>query len=173
MIVEKWSPFKFVAEFDRTLERLGLGTMFEEMDFGAASEFAENRVKSHMIFFVGLNPSKESPDNSAFHPSTKSGKAVREWVKDLNAFVSFANLSNDKNAPPKASLELKSMSVIAMMSRSSYKIISCGTVADTILKKNGIKHFAMPHPSGLNRFWNDKEKGDAKIKEMLEWVMKK
>lgn len=133
-------------------------------------KFATTFCKSTRIVFVGLNPSEESPDNTAFHPITKSGKAVRSWLKDGNYIVKFVNITHHKNSSTNKPInsKLSMPAVIKFMEDCNYKIITCGTVADTILKKNGIKHFAMPHP--LNRFWNDKEAGEAKIKEMLEWI---
>lgn len=135
--------------------------------------FATKFCKSTRIVFVGLNPSEESPDNSAFHPITKSGKAVRSWLNNNDGYiVKFVNLTHHKNSSPHKPInsKLSMPTIIKFMADRGYRIITCGTVADTILKKNGIKHFAMPHPSGLNRFWNDKVAGEAKIKEMLEWI---
>lgn len=136
-------------------------------------DFSSKYIKSHKVAFVGLNPSEESPDNSAFHPETRSGKAVRSWLNnDENYVVKFTNITHHKNSSSDKPINaaLKMPAIINTFLEYDYKIITCGTVADTILKKNGIKHFAMPHPSGLNRFWNDKKAGEAKIKEMLEWI---
>ena len=50
------------------------------------------------------------------------------------------------------------------------KIITVGKTAHEALELAGVDHFEMPHPSGLCRFWNDKEAAAAKIQEMLEWL---
>ena len=48
------------------------------------------------------------------------------------------------------------------------KIIALGNVASNALKKVGVDHFKMPHPSPLNRQLNDKQFEKTMIEEKYE-----
>ena len=51
------------------------------------------------------------------------------------------------------------------------KIIALGNVASNALKKVGVDHFKMPHPSPLNRQLNDKQFEKTMIKECYNYIM--
>lgn len=154
------------------IDKLGISDPTKLPSATEFGRFAYWHIKSTKVMIVGLNPSNESPDNSAFHPDTKSGRTIRNWLKDTQCCVEFENIygwkDKDHGKPLKSELILPDR--IKLAYACGFKIVTCGNVADEILVKYKIKHFAMPHPSGLCRFWNDKEKGDAKIAEMLEWI---
>jgi hypothetical protein len=154
-----------------TIQKLGIETDQASI-YNSAIGFTDLYLQSARIIIVGLNPSDESPDNSAFHTSTKSGKAVRMWLKDTACVVSFLNLSEKRNKDGFTKSGLSIPSALLLYVAAGYKIVSCGAIVDEILTKYNLRHFAMPHPSGLNRFWNDKKAGEAKIQEMLEWINK-
>jgi hypothetical protein len=126
------------------------------------------------VLIVGQNPSDDSPDNSAFHKDTKSGKTVRGWFEGQNVVLHYRNLYNwrhkDKAKPSKSELNAAE---IAGFAREGYLIVGCGNFVQEVLTKNKIEHFPIPHPSGLCRFWNDKVAGEAKVKEMLLWIQNK
>jgi hypothetical protein len=132
-----------------------------------------------IVVLVGSNPSGKSPDCSAFHPATKSRQFVDKWFEDKDYHLVYMNLVDYKtegNKPLKLS-ELDKDEIHSKFKKyTTYKdshIISCGQTASKGLARAKIPHFAMPHPSGLCRFWNDKEAGEAKVKEMLEWLERK
>ena len=171
--------------FDQPIHRIPFGLVtslfrldlvgeheYRMSDIFEYEDFAQHKLKSPKVLFVGINPSDESPDNSAFHPATKSGKIVRGWVKNTLCTVKFTNLCALKNsdAPKLDKRKLGVTMEIEVYRMRGYKIIACGEIVSNALTRGKIKHFAMPHPSGLNRFWNDKKAGDAKIQEMLEWI---
>lgn len=147
----------------------------EKMDLASMREFAHKNVVAPRVLVVGLNPSDDSPNNEPFHENTKSGKTVREWFKDTDCYVEFENLYDYQHKhggkPPKSTLIVPHK--VKYYSTTNCKIIACGSVVQEVLRKGGIEHFAIPHPSGLCRFWNDKQAGDAKIKEMLQWIAQK
>jgi hypothetical protein len=132
-----------------------------------------NSVRS--IVLVGSNPSIQSPDLSAFHPSTKSRKFIDNIFKDTNFNIVYLNLVDIKlpdNKPLSQSIiksELENIK-LKFQSFSDTKIIAFGKVASGGLTTAGIEHFAMPHPSGLCRLWNDKEASRNKVLEMFEWI---
>lgn len=153
-----------------TIEKLGIK---HDKEFPPYGDFTYKFICSPKVVIVGLNPSDESPDNSAFHPSTKSGKTVREWLKDSICLVAYTNLSDYKNKQEKPlRSRLYVTDSIRLYKGAGYKIVACGSIVHEVLRDYGYEHFYMPHPSGLNRFWNDKKAGEAKIQEMLEWINK-
>lgn len=50
------------------------------------------------------------------------------------------------------------------------KVIALGNFASKALKRSGISHYAMPHPSPLNRKLNDKEFEKKCISDCLAWL---
>lgn len=136
-----------------------------------------NKYSRTYVVIVGSNPSNKSPDDSAFHPSTKSRQTVDKWFEGIDEYdISYINLvdkKTDSNKPLKVTdineNEVKKK-LVNITAYKSHKIIACGNMASAGLKKAGIQHFKMPHPSGLNHFWNDKEKAKEKIEEMLSWL---
>jgi uracil-DNA glycosylase len=50
------------------------------------------------------------------------------------------------------------------------KIIALGKTASYGLTLAEVHHFALPHPSGLCRFWNDPAAAEVKIREMFIWI---
>lgn len=140
-----------------------------------AREFCE-KYSMKRVLLVGSNPGQASPDNTAFHPATKSRQFVDRWLDD-SWHVVYDNLVNFKTAKNK---QLSKSQIkeniehikhnIGAYRRMGYPIVACGKIASMGLTMAEIDHFEMPHPSGLCRFWNDKEAGEAKIKEMKEWA---
>ena len=131
-------------------------------------------VKS--IVLVGSNPSVQSPDLSAFHPSTKSRKFIDDIFKDTNLNIVYLNLIDIKlpgNKPLSKSIIKSELENIKLKfeSYSDTKIIAFGKTASYGLTMVDIEHFAMPHPSGLCRFWNNEEASRNKISEMFKWIM--
>ena len=108
-VLEKLDIYKYANYFDNVL-----------------SDFAQAHVKSPRIAIIGLNPSEESPDNSAFHPMTKSGKAVRLWFKDGSYIVKFVNITHHKNSSPHKPInsKLSMPAVIKFMADCDHKLIS-------------------------------------------------
>ena len=127
------------------------------------------------VTVVGSNPSSKSPDDTPFHPSTKSRRFIDDMFAGCNVELSYANIVDYKTAnnKPLSKSEIKSQLdniKSKFIEDPNIKIITFGSAASYGLELAGIEHFAMPHPSGLCRFWNDKVIAEAKIKEMLAWV---
>lgn len=130
------------------------------------------------VLLIGSNPGQKSPDNTAFHPDTKSRQFVDKWFEDETWCIGYENLVDFKTAKNK---QLSNSQIEAEMpwivkNINAYKdmgwsIVACGKIASRGLTMAGIEHFEMPHPSGLCRFWNDKEAGKAKIEEMKKWAI--
>jgi len=172
---------KYFNHLHRTFMRLGLHKPYERkhmpdgMSIGNGVEFCKKHVYK-AVLLVGSNPGQASPDNSPFHPETKSRQFVDNWFDD-SWCLEYENLIGMKTAKnkqlSKSQIKEHLDDIIANMwsyKGMGYKIVACGKIASMGLTMAEIEHFEMPHPSGLNRFWNDKEASKAKIKEMKLWA---
>jgi hypothetical protein len=131
-------------------------------------------IKKQLII-VGSNPSSASPDCSPFHPTTKSRQFIDKLFKHSNYELTYVNLvdyKTDDNKPLSNKVIKLELVNIKQKFHGIFdtKIITLGKTASYGLELAGIEHFALPHPSGLCRFWNDRVASEAKIKEMLEWI---
>lgn len=127
------------------------------------------------IILVGSNPSEASPDNSAFHPSTKSRKFIDRIFAGSGYHITYMNLIDRKVDNNKAISNSEIKHNLDQIKekfelRLSSKIVALGKTASDGLRLAGINHFALPHPSGLCRFWNDPAAAEVKIREMFLWI---
>lgn len=127
------------------------------------------------VIVVGSNPSTGSPNNNPFDISTRSRRFIDEMFAGSIIQLSYANLVDYKtpNNKPLSKSEIKlNLENIKLKFKvePEIKIIAFGKAASYGLALAGIEHFAMPHPSGLCRFWNDKTASAAKIQEMFTWI---
>lgn len=129
------------------------------------------------ILIVGSNPSQASKTNKPFEKETKSRQTIEKWFENIeeNYLINFMNLSNNKTEAnrPLSKTEIQFNSIESRIRGAHIqgtKIIGLGTTVHGFLDAIYVDHFKMWHPSGLCRLWNNKEAGEAKIKEMLEWI---
>ena len=128
------------------------------------------------IHIIGSNPSEASPDNTPFHKGTRSRKTIDSWFSnvDYDYKLKFANIVNYKKPgnKPLTTTEIKNnIDIIQKRFRNKNAFyVAVGKDAQRALDAAGIRHFKMPHPSGLNHFWNDKVAAEARIKEMHVWL---
>lgn len=163
VVKEKYKDFKSLKEMkDITI-----------MESTTQEGYLELTYKPRLprIVFIGSNPSTSSPDDSAFHPDTSSGKRIRSWVEGLDIDVSFLNVSNKKTTlnkkPSKQDLK-------EGFDRLSFELrdldpdllVTVGDTAKEVLSMYQCKRHHMPHPSGLSRLWNDKQESSRLIDEL-------
>lgn len=146
-------------------------------EVGAISDFCK-KYSYKKVLLVGSNPSEQSPDNSAFHPDTKSRQFVDKWFEGEGWTVAYENLVDfkaEKNKQISTSQIKENLDWIVenmnAYNKLGYKIVACGKIAAKGLTMAGVSHFEMPHPSGLCRFWNDKQVAEEKIWEMKSWLL--
>lgn len=111
---------------------------------------------------IGLNPTKLAVPR-------KGGAVHRfsQWLDEMCIdMVSFTNLSPDPYWDGKEIDE--SLLRESMVGHS--KIIVWGNSVSKYLKKMGIDHFVLPHPSPLNRQVNDPEFIGQKLRECKEYL---
>lgn len=117
-------------------------------------------IKKQLII-VGSNPSSASPDCSPFHPTTKSRQFIDKLFNGSDYELTYVNLVDYKTDgnKPLSNKVIKSQLVNIKQKFHGIqdsKIIALGKTASYGLDLAGIEHFALPHPSGLCRFWNDR-----------------
>jgi len=144
---------------------------------GDISDFCK-KYSCKNVLIVGSNPSNLSPDTTAFHPDTKSRQFVDKWFEGEGWTVVYENLVDIK-IPGNKPLSVQMIKAhlpwicenIGAYNKMGYKIVACGKIAARGLRLAGATYFEMPHPSGMCRFWNDKEAGKVKVEEMKVWLL--
>lgn len=102
-----------------------------------------------MILFVGIAPGNHPPEKS---PTLKR---IKYWMNSVGIDnYSWTNLVDYK--APKLKLSEVNQKEFAEKIKGYSHLIALGNLPSTYLKKNHIPHLKVPHPSGLNRIWNDK-----------------
>lgn len=122
-----------------------------------------------LVILVGSNPSTSSPDCSAFHPDTKSRKALDGWLEGIDAEFKYVNISDSKLASnrPLNNVEIQNhLESLKVKIADGEKVIAVGNTADKALNVLKRDHVKVPHPSGRNRILNDSNE-IVKIKEKL------
>ncbi len=127
------------------------------------------------VVLVGSNPSVKSPDNSTFHIQTSSRIILDEWFRDIPCQMLFINISENKtpNNKPLTRNQIRNLLPgfkTRLDSLAGDRVIALGKTAEWALKELNIEHFACPHPSGLCRVWNDKDKADKIISNLRAYV---
>jgi uracil-DNA glycosylase len=113
------------------------------------------------VLFVGSNPASASPDNTAFHPSSKTRLKLDKWLVDLDVERVFVNVADYKtpNNRPLSSREIRSLLPSLAAKIEAYpdaKIVAVGATAEKALRMLRITWYhSIPHPSGMNRKLND------------------
>lgn len=111
------------------------------------------------VLFVGMNPARK--------PKTKSGaiRRLEKWASLFGAEPhSFVNCAHD---PESLSVDWE---LLAGCCEHHEKIVALGRFASGCLRKLGINHFEMPHPSGRNRLLNDPEFEKRKLAECRAYL---
>lgn len=132
----------------------------------------------HKILIVGSNPSIKSPDQSAFHPSTRSRMVLDGWFKDFEiedmAFINISNEKKENNKPLSKSEIINELPVLTeRLSRyQGYKIVGVGNVAKIALTLLQVNFHGMPHPSGRCRVWNSKALSELIIASLHDYIRK-
>ena len=76
-------------------------------------------------------------------------KTLNKWIEKEHYSFTNVCITRGKVIPD--------LSRLCTELRNYDRIVALGNVASNALNKIGLKHFKMPHPSGLNRQLNNKE----------------
>jgi hypothetical protein len=100
------------------------------------------------VIFVGQNPGQ---------PGTRKSPSILrldEWVRRMGlGFYSFINVIP---TPGKVGMKMVEWEFVREACERYPAVIAVGAFPSKVLQRLGINHFRLPHPSGLNRFLNDK-----------------
>ena len=113
------------------------------------------------IVIIGHSPGKVDAGKST------TLKKVKDWMESCHIIsYDWYNLV-DYHAPD---LKLKDATLKPEIVQKYSVIISLGNLADEWCKRNNINNYKMPHPSGLNRIWNDKRRANKIIRELRKHI---
>ena len=114
------------------------------------------------VIVIGHSP---NPNKTAETSPTLS--KVRKWMTSAGVYeYDFINLVNEF-VP---NLTLKKVTLNPGSLKKYKRRITLGNLADTYLTRNNISHFKAPHPSGLNRQFNDKTFEPKVMKNIKEYL---
>lgn len=127
------------------------------------------------VLVVGQNPSRYNLDPKIAFKGTKSFDTIQEWMEQMsvssdgyilvNAFIRI-NQKYNKREIELAAFRLDKYTKMF----NPEKVIALGKMASKALKKAGIDHFELPHPSGRNRKLNDVEWLQEQLFEAREYI---
>lgn len=111
--------------------------------------------------FIGINPTK------ARHRKGCALDRLMSWIEEMDlGIVAFTNMSHD----PHWNKRFVDPHFLLDATCKHTKVIALGGLVSNTLCKLNIEHFALPHPSPLNRQINDKEYISKKLKECRDWL---
>ena len=102
-------------------------------------------ITFNRTIFVGTEPGNNPPNKS------QTIKRITKW--SIEAGVqnwTWTNLSDPEH----------------MIKIQGYRVIAMGNVVAKYFEKNNVEHLKVPHPSGLNRMWNDPKLEPQVIKQI-------
>lgn len=134
-------------------------------------------MESLKVLIIGSNPSESSPDDSPFHPDTKSRQKIDNWLAQtkLSCEVIYLNVCNYKKVNNAPLLTKEIVDHLPALQKSlkeceSYKVITVGRAASEAVSRLKIEHFKCPHPSGRNRSLNSKTFVDNMISMLTKYL---
>jgi len=104
------------------------------------------------IVFVGSAPGNHPPDKSP------TRRRITKWMDELGVDRFKWKLTNVfLTKTTRTKLEGIETQEFMQRLRGYKKIIALGNIPSDQMKRLDIQHLKVPHPSGLNRMWNDPE----------------
>jgi uracil-DNA glycosylase len=114
------------------------------------------------VILVGINPS-----GKPFRKNCSLDK-MNVWMEALG----FHHYSFSNVIPYEGEYKMKDVDLNFVRSfvNEYKKVIALGGFASQALKRAGVEHYTLPHPSPLNRKLNDREYENNCLKECKEWL---
>jgi hypothetical protein len=113
-----------------------------------------------LVVFVGDEPSKLNISPDIPFVGAKCFNTFIGWVNKLKPDY-YVTLNSDN---------ISDLSDIIKLYKSGFKVVALGNKASERLKKKGIEHKKLPHPSPLNRILNNKKVLDKQLKEVYSYI---
>lgn len=124
------------------------------------------------LVLVGSNPSRASEGQQAFCKSTKSRRTIDSWFDGMAIELIFENVvdyTTENNRPLKVSEIRQAIPRLKSLLADEKKVLALGSAAAKALDMAGIPHLKVPHPSGLNRFWNDPKSAQTMVETIRSY----
>ena len=113
------------------------------------------------VVIIGHSPGKVSPDKSI------TRLRVQKWLNRANVYeYDWFNLVN-YHAPD---LNLGDVTLQKKEVEDYDAVIALGNMAGTWLGRSDIPHLKVPHPSGLNRVWNDPDMEETVMQNIVKYL---
>lgn len=129
------------------------------------------------VLFVGSNPSVVSKTYNPFCESTVSGRILVGWIRqtcpdDISAACNVTDLPTQSNRPLTVKEIKNSLPRLQLKINSANptKIVALGKTAAKALTLLRIPHYAMPHPSPVNRQLNNQQFIDSKMNGLIQYL---
>jgi hypothetical protein len=119
------------------------------------------------VYFVGDKPSSKNKESSVAFVGTKSYKKLLTWIYNLDLDLNHVYTCNKDDIADNFTVEVPGLFTEIDEEDS---VIALGEASSKRLDKIGLKHFKMPHPSGLNRKLNNKEYELQMLKQCKEYI---
>ena len=119
--------------------------------------------KRGKVLIVGINPSSSTKVKPCI-----TLKRLYGWADYLGLkHFSFVNCIGHPGSYSFKDVEFDMLSECAV---GYDRVLALGGFPSKALKKLGVEHFTLPHPSGLNRKLNDREYELSVLKECSDYV---
>lgn len=116
---------------------------------------------------INLTIVGHSPGRAGSPEKSKTIQRVKRWLNQHELYeYDWYNLV-DYHAPK---LKLKEATLESQIIEPYNKVIALGNLASQWLTKNNINHLKVPHPSGLNRQWNNPETENITINKIKQYL---
>jgi len=121
------------------------------------------------ILFVGDKPSNSNLNLKVPFVGTRSYKTLLSWIADMELDITHIALANqDYLVVNELGCILYHNSTVGKKRRT--KVVTLGSAAAKKAQDLGLQSFALPHPSGLNRKLNDKQRLSEELERCKTWL---
>lgn len=128
-----------------------------------ARSVRKHRGSGSRILVVGINPSAARPDKISISISR-----LYKWMERMGIeMFSFTNCITRPGPYKYADIDFD---LLAKSAAGYDKVIALGNFPSRALRDLHIRHFVMPHPSGLNRKLNDPAYEEMMIGECIDYI---
>ena len=110
-----------------------------------------------------------SPGFAGSREKSKTVQRVKRWMAESDLSeqdYDWLNVSDEPGSNPSLNQIKLQSSVVQVYN----KVVCLGKTPGKWCKKMGIDHLEVPHPSGINRVWNNTEAEPNVIEELKEYL---
>ena len=118
------------------------------------------------VLVLAQNPGLPDKRKDGHRKAGSTISRVMDWMDYVGVQYDFQNTYPHRGTFSKKDIDYDRLNNIT----DGYdRIIALGNIASEALTKIGVKHFKLPHPSGLNRQINDKKYIKQVLRECHEY----